>query len=93
MLPDTVHHAKCIQNSDIGRFVHNRTLSRWSATSRDIVSAETKINAMKSFEKSGREHAKEKEKEREREREREREMQQQFINRLMCFLFVTYRSH
>lgn len=32
--------------------VHSR------ATSRGIVSVETKINAMKSFEKSGREHAK-----------------------------------
>lgn len=56
--------------------VHSR------ATSRGIVSAETKINVMKSFEKRGREYAKEK--------ERERETQQQFINRLMSSLLVTY---
>lgn len=81
-----MQRAKCIQNPDIGRFV--RTIERYlvevhsRATSLGVVSAETKINAMKSFEKSGREHAKEK----------EREAQRQFINRLMYSLLVTYKA-
>lgn len=66
MLLDTVHRAKCIRDSDIGRFVHNRYLDEMHsrATSHGIVSVETKINVMKSFEKSGREYAREKERER-----------------------------
>lgn len=66
------HYVPCKMHSGLisaGLYTIERYLGEVHshATSRGIVSAETKINAMKSFEKSGREYAKEKEREKERD--------------------------